>query len=100
MANDHKDVRTDAEATELTLLLDAIFERYGVDFREYAYSSLKRRVMRRVIEENTGTIAGLQKLVLDDRASMERLLSTLTIHVTAMFRDPGFFLALRENVLP
>ena len=27
---------------------------YGVDFRDYAYSSLKRRVMRRVMEENTG----------------------------------------------
>jgi chemotaxis protein methyltransferase CheR len=100
MANDHKDARTDAEAAELRLLLDAIFERYGVDFRSYAYSSLKRRVMRRVIEENTGTITALQKLVLEDRASMDRLLNSLTIHVTAMFRDPAFFLTLRETVLP
>ncbi len=88
------------ESIELRLLLVAVFERYGVDFRDYAYSSLKRRVMRRVIEENTGSITGLRELVLTDRAAMERLLTTLTIHVTAMFRDPGFYLALREKVLP
>jgi chemotaxis protein methyltransferase CheR len=88
------------ESIELGLLLEAIFEQYGVDFRDYAYSSLKRRVMRRVIEEDTGTISGLQKLVLADRTSMERLLTTMTIHVTAMFRDPAFYLALREKVLP
>src|ERR1700744_6505934 len=91
---------TDRESAELKELLDAMFEHYGVDFRNYAYSSLKRRVKRRVIEEKTGTIAGLQKLVLADAAGMDRLLTTLTIHVTAMFRDPGFYLTLREQVLP
>ncbi|MEI9961374.1 MAG: protein-glutamate O-methyltransferase CheR [Limisphaerales bacterium] len=88
------------ESVELRSLLDAVFERYGMDFRDYAYSSLKTRVLRRVIEENTGTISSLQKLALADPACMERLLTALTIHVTAMFRDPGFYLALREKVLP
>ena len=96
----HGSPEAEQESIELGGLLTAIFEQYGVDFRDYAYSTLKRRVMRRVIEENTGTISGLQKLVLADRLSMERLLTSLTIHVTAMFRDPGFYLALREQVLP
>jgi chemotaxis protein methyltransferase CheR len=101
-ANDTSNLTTDVdgESTELRLLLNAIFERHGVDFRDYAYSSLKRRVKRQVVEEGAGTIPALQKLALADPACMERLLNALTIHVTAMFRDPGFYLALREKVLP
>jgi len=89
----------DPEALELRLLLDAIYERYGVDFRDYAYSSLKRRIMRRVLEEETGTISLLKNKLLDDPGCMERFQMELTIHVTAMFRDPGFFVAFRENVV-
>jgi chemotaxis protein methyltransferase CheR len=91
---------TDEESAELRGLLDALFEDCGLDFRDYAYSSLKRRVNRRVVEEGAGTISGLQKLALADPLCKERLLAALTIHVTAMFRDPGFYLALREKVLP
>jgi chemotaxis protein methyltransferase CheR len=90
----------DPEAAELRDLLDAVFERYGIDFRDYAYSSLKRRVMRRVLEEQTGTISALRERVLSDRAVMDRLQVDLTIHVTAMFRDPAFFLAFQEKVVP
>src|SRR5580698_2758346 len=72
----------DAASQDLKNLLDAIFEQYGVDFRDYAYSSLRRRILRQVTEEKTGTIPGLQKLVLTDRSAMERLLTALTIHVT------------------
>jgi chemotaxis protein methyltransferase CheR len=91
---------TRGDSAELHHLLDAIFEQSGMDFRNYAYSSLKRRVWRRVIEEGTGTISGLQKLATVDPNCMERLLNSLTIHVSAMFRDPGFYLKLRERVLP
>ena len=31
---------------------------------------------------------------------MERFLVALTVHVTAMFRDPGFYRAFREKVVP
>src|SRR5258708_5791064 len=90
----------DEEAVELRQLLDALFEECGVDFRNYAYSSLKRRVKRRVVEEGVQTISSLTKLALADPLCKERLLTALTIHVTAMFRDPGFYLALRQKVLP
>jgi chemotaxis protein methyltransferase CheR len=96
----HRSDDTDGESLEIRLLLEALYERYGVDFRNYAHSSLKRRILRRVMEENSGTISGLQKLVFGDEACMDRLLTALTVHVTAMFRDPGFYLALRGQVLP
>jgi chemotaxis protein methyltransferase CheR len=93
-------MNAEVQTEELRQLLDAIFEQYGVDFRDYAYSSLKRRVLRRAIEEKAGTIADLQKLVLADPSKMERLVTALTIHVTAMFRDPAFFRVLRHEVVP
>ena len=92
--------RLDLETIELQLLLEGIYRQYGFDFREYAPASLKRRVWRRVQAEHTGTIAGLLDRVLHDSEVMERLLLDLSINVTAMFRDPTFYVALREKVVP
>lgn len=92
--------RLDRESLELELLLEAVFRQYGFDFREYATPSLKRRVWRRVEREGAKTIAGLIERVLHDPDVMERLLLDLSINVTAMFRDPSFYVALREKVVP
>jgi chemotaxis protein methyltransferase CheR len=94
------DGRLDLEQLELQLLLEAVYRHYGFDFREYAPASLKRRVWRRVQAEGTRTIAGLLDRVLHDPAVMERLLLDLSINVTSMFRDPTFYVAFREKVVP
>lgn len=88
------------EDLELRLLLEGIYQRYGYDFREYARSSVRRRVWRRVTEEGLATISGLQERLLHDPACMDRLLLDLSVSVTSMFRDPSFFLALRQSVIP
>ena len=90
----------DPEASDIRLLLDTLYERAGIDFRLYAYSSLKRRILVRVQRENVGSIAGLQKLVLRDAEAQARLVTGLTIHVTAMFRDPAFYRLVRHEVVP
>ena len=92
--------RLETEALELQLLLEGVYRQYGFDFREYAHASLKRRVWRRVLAEQTGTIAGLLARVLHDPDVMERLLLDLSINVTSMFRDPTFYSAFREKVVP
>jgi chemotaxis protein methyltransferase CheR len=92
--------RLDLETIELQLLLEGVFRQYGFDFREYAPSSLKRRVWRRVLAEGTQTIVGLLDRVLHDSEAMERLLLDLSINVTSMFRDPTFYAAFREKVAP
>jgi chemotaxis protein methyltransferase CheR len=92
--------RDDLEELELQLLLEGVYRRYGFDFREYAPASLRRRVWRRVHAEGERTIAGLLERLLHDPASMERLLLDLSITVTAMFRDPSFYLSFREKVVP
>jgi chemotaxis protein methyltransferase CheR len=90
----------DLERLEVELLLEAIYQRYGFDFREYAPASLKRRLWRRVRAEGAQSISGLQERVLRDPLCMERLLLDLSINVTSMFRDPSFHLALRQKVVP
>jgi chemotaxis protein methyltransferase CheR len=99
-AQKHMPVRGELEEIELSLLLEGIYRQYGFDFREYAPASLRRRVWRRVHAEGLTTISALQNKLLHDPASMERLLLDLSINVTAMFRDPTFYVAFREKVVP
>ena len=92
--------RPDVEAIEFELLLEGIYRQYGFDFRDYAPSSLRRRVRQRAQAEGVATISALQERVLHDPACMERLLHDMSIHVTSLFRDPTFYLAFRVKVVP
>src|SRR4051812_19969814 len=99
-ANAEPSGRDDVEDIEIALLLEGVFRRYGFDFREYAPASLRRRVWRRANAEGLETLSALQDRLLHDPACMERLLLDLSINVTAMFRDPTFYVAFRERVVP
>src|SRR5919204_2337248 len=92
--------RDDVEEIELHLLLEGVYRRYGFDFREYAPASLRRRVWRRGRAEGLSTVSGLTEKLLHDPATMERLLLDLSINVTAMYRDPSFYVAFRAKVVP
>ena len=85
---------------EVRLLLEAIFDRYHYDFRSYAMASLKRRLAQACDSLHVTTVSGLQERVLHEPESFSQLLQYLTVQVSDMFRDPGFFLALRRQVLP
>ena len=88
------------ERLEIELLLEGVFRHYGFDFRAYAYASIRRRLWKRVDSEGLSSISELQALVLHDAPAMERLLLDLSISVTSMFRDPGFYRVFRETVVP
>jgi chemotaxis protein methyltransferase CheR len=92
--------RRDLEAVELDLLTDGIYQAYGFDFRRYSRPSLRRRVLRRVEAEGLVSVSGLLERVLHDRGSMQRLLVDLSVNVSAMFRDPGFYRVFRAKVVP
>jgi chemotaxis protein methyltransferase CheR len=94
------EARDDVDEIELALLLEGVYRRYGFDFREYAPASLRRRVWRRVHAEGLTTLSALQDRLLHDPRCMERLLLDLSINVTAMFRDPSFYVAFRQKVVP
>jgi len=88
------------ERIEIELLLEGVFRHYGFDFRSYAYASIRRRLWKRIEAEGLSSISELQALVLHDTAAMERLLLDLSISVTSMFRDPGFYQVFRNEVVP
>jgi chemotaxis protein methyltransferase CheR len=90
----------DLERIEIELLLEGIFRHYGFDFRSYAYASIRRRLWRRIEAEGLKTVSALQERALHQPEMMERLLLDLSIKVTAMFRDPAFYLAFRQKVVP
>ncbi|HRI49806.1 MAG TPA: protein-glutamate O-methyltransferase CheR [Pseudomonadota bacterium] len=88
------------ERVEIALLVEGVYQHYGCDFRDYAYASLRRRVWNVVNSERLGTVTALLERILHDPACMERFLAQLTVNVTAMFRDPTFYVAFREQVVP
>ena len=88
--------------TELDIqdLLEAVYQKYGYDFREYSRAHLKRRIMNRMVLSGIDNISELRLKVLNEETFASTLLQDLSINVTEMFRDPGFYKSLREKVIP
>lgn len=85
---------------EIHLLMEAIFLRYGYDFRNYSKAHIKRRVLHRLGMNMLTSITQLQDRILRDRDFFNEFLDDLSINVTEMFRDPDFYKSLREKVIP
>jgi chemotaxis protein methyltransferase CheR len=88
------------EDLEIRLLLEGVWSCYGYDFRDYALTSIRRRVRFFMEEEGLSTVTSVQDRVLHDPLALRRFLRALSVNVTAMFRDPSFYRALREVVVP
>src|ERR1700733_3959624 len=85
---------------EYRLLVDAIYQMYHYDFRSYAVASLKRRLRTAMLRFDCRTLSQLQDRLLSEPQFFAALLNFLTVPVSEMFRDPTYFRALREQVLP
>jgi chemotaxis protein methyltransferase CheR len=88
------------EQLELRLLLEAIYLRYGYDFRKYAQDSMGRRVQAAAAKVGARHLGELQHRLLSEPEMFSSILDVLTVRVTEMFRDPSFYRALRELVVP
>ena len=88
------------EDIEIQLLLDAVYRHYHYDFRHYARASIKRRLLQARTQWGYDSISEMQSPVLHDETILPRLLNFLTVQVSEMFRDPSYFRALREKVVP
>jgi chemotaxis protein methyltransferase CheR len=85
---------------ELGLLLEAVHRTSGYDFRDYSPGLIRRRVQERVRAEHVTTISGLQERILHEPGTIERFVDAMTFNPSAPFRDPSFFAAFRDRVLP
>lgn len=90
----------ETERIELHLLVEAIFQKYHYDFRDYSEASLKRRLLQARIRFGCKSFSALQERVLHEPEMLPQLLGYLTVQVSEMFRDPDYFRALREQVVP
>ncbi|WP_420963129.1 CheR family methyltransferase [Brucella sp. IR073] len=88
------------EDIEIRLLLEALFLKYHYDFRNYAMASIKRRLKQAREQLGFETFSAMQEKLLHDPAMLPQLLRFLTVQVSEMFRDPGYFKAIREKVVP
>ncbi|MBF0565938.1 MAG: protein-glutamate O-methyltransferase CheR [Nitrospirae bacterium] len=88
------------EKLEMYLLLEAIYRKYGYDFRNYSRASLNRRIKHRMSISGFGTISEMIHKAIYDRTFFETFLADLSITVTDMFRDPTFFISLRKEIFP
>ncbi|WP_036119477.1 MULTISPECIES: CheR family methyltransferase [Lysinibacillus] len=85
---------------EIDLLLEAIYRLSGYDFRQYNRSSISRRIYNRMGINNIPTISRVLEKVIHDQEFLEQMLNDFSINVTEMFRNPSFFKAFREKVIP
>ncbi|WP_187263923.1 CheR family methyltransferase [Pontibacter beigongshangensis] len=85
---------------EVEELMEQVHQQYGYDFRGYSRASLYRRIRRFTGNAGIGSMEQLQRSVLENSYFFEGFLQEITVNVTEMFRDPSFFLSLRQNVLP
>jgi len=88
------------ENIEVQALLEAVFLRYGYDFRHYEYSSVKRRIIHRKNLLHLKHISDLIPMIIYDRNYFNQFMLDMSVTVTEMFRDPHFFKTIREKIIP
>jgi len=98
--NENVTTGCDLERIEIQLLLEGIYRYYGFDFRNYSFSSIRRRIRYRMQIEKLNSVTSLLDRLLHDSTMMEKLFSDFSINVTEMFRDPSFFKMFRQKVIP
>lgn len=90
----------DTSELEISLLLEAVYRRYGYDFRQYSKAHIRRRIMNRKALSGLEDVSQIQSKVLKDETFAYELLQDLSITVTEMFRDQDFYRSIREKVIP
>ncbi len=91
---------SEVEQIEVDLLLRCLHERYGYDFRSYSRQHITRRIRLFLEQESFGRVSDLIPAALSDGALATRIIRRFSIAVTSLFRDPEFYLQVREHVVP
>ena len=85
---------------ELKSLVNSINLRYGMDFENYEPISFKRRVARVIDRFKLENSLGLWRKFMSDKEFIYTFIDEITVGLTEMFRNPDFWIKLREEYLP
>lgn len=94
-----KSIELDIKDIEVDLFIQAMYMKYGYDFRNYSRAHMKRRILQRLVKEGFSSISMMQQELLRNTTFFERIVKDFSINVTEMFRDPEFFLYIRKEVV-
>jgi chemotaxis protein methyltransferase CheR len=92
-------VLQEIDLVDLKRISELVYQKYGYDFRNYAMSSFKRRILR-ILELQNTSIEGLIKKLTDQPNYINDFLDELTVNVTEMFRDPSFWRVMKQEIIP
>lgn len=92
--------RTDPSEEQIGRLLEAVFLKYGYDFRDYAPNSIRRRIQNLLTKSGGLAIEDLQERVVANPLACREFVSEMMVNVTEMFRDPEVYAAIRAHIIP
>jgi chemotaxis protein methyltransferase CheR len=88
------------EDIEIDLFLEAILKRYGYDFCHYSRATIRRRVRNLLMKAGKTHPSELLPELLHDEQFAQNAIYEFSVTVTEMFRDPSFYRAVRQKVIP
>lgn len=91
---------TEFEPNELSTLIRYVKDYRGVDFSDYAHGSLNRRIIRFFEINRIAGLTEFQQRIRTDKDFGDYFINEVTVNVTEMFRDPAFWVFLRDQVMP
>jgi len=93
-------VRESAAATDLDPILEGILEKYGYDFRDYYRPELEKRMRHFMAQEDIPDLQAFGDRILSMPEFLQRFLLTMSSNGASMFKEPGFWAALRRDIVP
>ena len=84
---------------ELKAFIVAVYNRYGLDFRNYEVKSLKRGMSRLMMKHDLKTSLDLWSRVLRDPDFFHNSIDDLMVNLTELFRNPEAWETIRDKVL-
>jgi chemotaxis protein methyltransferase CheR len=88
------------EDLELELLLEALYQRFGADFRGYARPVLRRKLGELMRTQGLATLSGLQEKLLHESATLSAVLRALGVAPSAPFEPPVHAQQMRSVLVP
>ncbi len=85
---------------DLNALFSLLRARSGVDFSLYKHSTLRRRILRRMLLHKIEQLPAYLNYLRIHVVEVDALFNDLLINVTGFFRDPQVFQTLKRRILP
>ena len=92
--------RPNANEIKLRVVLDMLYDLYGVDFIDYRRSTIVRRIERRILVNNCKTWDDYILLLKKKSSELRTLHEEILIGVTKFYRDSESFKLLSSQYIP